>query len=260
MKEFAWLVLFCFAVTACQKTIDEIAGPNNSAHRDGADSTLLSGDIITYEVITTDPDGWFGVWNDSTGNLTSNELDSVTYGSPIYLPTGWKYSFVCPSKPFVALISVANKSYDSSIVVNLYRNGTLIKSTRNDAMNGVTKLMVNATTDTLIGTATDPVISYEVLLTDQDSSKAESDGWIGQWSKPDGMISDFDKPLFTNFAIPSGWRYTFKPVKMPFTMRFAGSPYSKDGSKMTVNFYVNGRLVKTASARDWIYNMTYEVQ
>jgi hypothetical protein len=38
------------------------------------------------------------------------------------------------------------------------------------------------------------------------------------------------------------------------------SPYTMDGGKITVNFFVNGQQVKSFAARDWIYVMEYTVQ
>jgi len=43
-------------------------------------------------------------------------------------------------------------------------------------------------------------------------------------------------------------------------MKLQASPYSTDGGKVTINFYVNGQLVKSSSSRDWILDMQYLVQ
>ena len=86
--------------------------------------------------------------------------------------------------------------------------------------------MVTAETDTLTGIATDPVLAYEVLLDNEDTTKFESDGWRGQWNMPDGIVNDLKKRLLTNFLISSGWKYIFKPEHLPFTMYVGSGPYT----------------------------------
>lgn len=242
-------------ITACRKPAQDI----NTSLRDLEDSTIVAGDTLTYEVLTSDKVGWFGIWNQPNGVLGGYFLDSITYGSPVYLPSGWKYTFISPAQPFQAFISAATRSYSDDITVNLYKNGKLIKSVKNDAMKGVAKLLMDVKTDSLKGTPADPVLTYEVLISERDITKFESDGWIGQWNNAKGVIGDSNHLAF-NFAIPSGWKYTFKPEHLPFTMRMAASPYTKDGGKVTVNFFVNEQLVKSVASRDWMYDMQYTVQ
>jgi hypothetical protein len=116
-------------------------------------------------------------------------------------------------------------------------------------------------TDALVGTAADPVLTYEVLVTEPDITKFESDAWIGQWMTSKAVYDNVDNPLLSSlFAMPSGWKYSFKPEHLPFTMKIQASPYSSGGGKMTINFFVNGQLVKSSAARDWIYDMQYTVQ
>jgi hypothetical protein len=257
MKTFVCLLSGCIFIIACQRSSSDINNRTNNTE----DSVIRAGDSLTYEVLTTDPVGWFGVWNQSDGVLTGNVFDSVTYGSPVYLPSGWRYSFKVPSFPFQALISVATHLWSDDITVNLYKNGQLIKSVKNDAMKGVAKLMQDIHTDTLTGTVAAPVLSYEVLVTEPDLSKFESDAWIGEWTTPQGVHNAFNIPVLqSEFAMPSGWKYSFRPEHLPFTMALQASPYSKDSGKITINFFVNGQLVKSSAARDWIYNMVYTVQ
>ena len=128
-------------------------------------------------------------------------------------------------------------------------------------MKGVAKLIGEVQTDTLTGTAADPVLTYEVLVTEPDVTKFESDAWIGHWMTPKAVYNDVSDPVLSSlFAMPSGWKYSFKPEHLPFTMNMQASPYSTDGGKITLNFFVNGQLVKSSAARDWIYNMQYTVQ
>jgi hypothetical protein len=245
--------------TACQKSISGFDDQRGGGVT--GDSTIMPGDTLTYEVLTADPRGWFGAWNRSDGVLTCNDLDSITYGSPIYLPGGWRYTFVAPSQPFQALVSVVSASFTYDITANLYRNGELIKSVTNDAMRGWAKFMVNLITDSLTGTVSNPVLTYRVLVTDPDPSKFQSESWIGQWNTPSGVSNNTIQPLLlAEFAMPSGWNYTFRPDHLPFTMRMGASPYTTGGGRITINFFVNGQLVKTASARGWIYGMEYIVQ
>jgi hypothetical protein len=102
---------------------------------------------------------------------------------------------------------------------------------------------------------------YEVFVSEQDTTKFQSDGWLGQWTTASGVPSDLNNPLAGLwFAIPSGWKYTFKPGQLPFTMRMAASPYTKNGGKVTINFFVNGQLVKSSAVRNWIYDMQHTMQ
>jgi hypothetical protein len=263
----------CLFMIACQKSVPDIINRTNNGQdsvtnntqdsigNNAQDSIIRKGDTLTYEVLTTDPKGWFGIWNQADGSLTSNGLDSITFGNPNYLPTGWKYTFIAPADPFQAFISVASFSYSDDITANLYKNGYLIKSVKNDAMNGVAKLLQDNQADTLVGTAADPVLTYQVLVTEPDITKFESDSWIGHWMTPKAVYDDADDRLLSFvFAIPSGWKYSFKPEHLPFTMKFQGSPYTSGGGKVTINFFVNGQLVKSSAARDWIYDMEYRVQ
>lgn len=246
---------------ACQKSVLDTNIPANRPIDNTGDSVITVGDTLSYEVLTSDTRGWFGMWNQPNSGLASNVLEGITYGSAIYLPSGWRYTFVSPAQPFQALISAAASTYNDDITVNLYRNGALIKSSKNDAMRGVAKLMVNAGTDSLKGTPEDPVLTYEVLVSEMDTTKFESDGWVGQWTNAKGVPMDLNNRLLSAwFAIPSGWRYSFKPENLPFTMRMAASPYTKNGGKVTINFYVNGQLIQSSASREWIYNMSYNVQ
>ena len=43
-------------------------------------------------------------------------------------------------------------------------------------------------------------------------------------------------------------------------MKMQAGPYTIDGGKITINFFVNGQLVKSSANRDWIYDMEYTVQ
>jgi hypothetical protein len=226
------------------------------------DSVITADDSLTYEVLTTDTGGWYGAWNLPEEGITANVLDSVNYGTPIYLQSGWKYSFKTPAYPFQALLSAASRSYSDDITVNLYKNGQLIKSVTNDAMKGVAKFIYDVQADTLVGTSANPVLTYEVTVSDQDVTQFESDAWIGRWMTAKGVYDDQDNHLLQSllFAIPSGWRYSFKAEHLPFTMSMQASPYTMDGGKITVNFFVNGQQVKSFAARDWIYVMEYTVQ
>ncbi len=257
MKKIIFLGLaYCVIIFSCQKSISDHSIDNGTA---GTDSSINPGDTITYEILTADS-GWSGIWNEPDGTVDCNPVDSITYGSPIYNPSGWRHSFVCPNKPFQAFISAATTLYDQDITANLYKNGKLIKSVTNDAMKGVTKLLVTANTDTLTGTVSDPVLTYEVLISDADTTQFEPDAWQGQWNMPDGKVNDLDQPLFNFFALPSGWRYAFKPDHLPFTMYLGGGPYTWGAATITINFYVNGARVKTVSSQNVIYGNSYIVQ
>jgi hypothetical protein len=199
------------------------------------------------------------MWNEP-GAFECNPLDSITYGSPIYYPSGWSRSFICPSTPFQAFISAAARGFDKDITANLYKNGKLIKTVTNDAIKGVAKLLVTANTGTLTGTSSDPALTYEVLISDSDVTKFEPDAWTGQWNMPDGKVSDLDKHLLSLYAIPGGWRYSFRADHLPFTMYVGAASYTPGAATVTVNFYVNGKLVKTVSSREYTYGDSYVVQ
>jgi hypothetical protein len=250
------LLAYCIIILSCQKSVSDLSQDNGTA---GTDSLVNAGDTLTYEIITADT-AWAGIWNEPDGTLACNPLDSITYGSPQYYKSGWKHSFICPDKPFQAFISAATLLYDQDITANLYKNGKLIKSVTNDAMKGVAKLLVTTNTDTLTGTASDPVLTYEVLISDADFTKFEPDAWTGQWNMPNGKVNDLNKPLLGLYALPSGWRHTFKPNHLPFTMYLGGTSYTPGAATMTINFYVNGSLVKTVSSQSHIYDNTYVVQ
>ena len=128
-------------------------------------------------------------------------------------------------------------------------------------MKGVAKILYNVEGDSLQGTITQPLLTYEVLLSNMDTSKFESDGWWGGWANKNGDNTFTSNPLAMDFAIPSGWRYSFHVASLPFTMSMQTSPYTKGGSTVTLNFYVNNILVKTNSSNDLIYPpITYTVQ
>lgn len=257
MKKLALLLISTtIFFVACQKSLQRV----DAISQIGQDSLTVEKDTITYEVLTRDTVGWYGIWNDSSGALTGNPLDSGNYGTPIYLPDGWKFSFKTPSRPFQAFISVASFDYKSDITVNLYRNSQLVKTVTNDALRGFAKLLLDINTDTLQGTVADPVLTYEVLISNPDNTKFQSDGWIGQWATANGTVSDAINRLGTGFAIPSAWKYSFKPTRLPFNMRMSLSPYTVGGGLVTVHFYVNSQLVKSSSARDWMYGIEYTVR
>jgi len=264
-------LLLC--MTACQKSVDPIMGGNDpsvdSASTPGG--TGNPGDTITYEVISADTSGWFGMWMDDQSRLVANKLDSIQYsdplpnyyGSPIYFHSGWKYSFVPKHQPFQALISVDNRTFLQDLTINLYKGNQLIKTVKNDPASGFAKLMVDLDTTIVTGTANNPVLTYEVLVSDPDNASFQYNAWIGQWTMPDGknngIIDGIANPLLFDFAIPSGWHYTFKPDHLPFDMSLYASPYTEDGSNVTINFYVNHQLVKSASSRKQ-QRLTYTVQ
>ena len=83
MKTFIIILSGCLFFIACQRSVSDI----NNRTINTEDSIVTAGDLLTYEVLTTDTVGWFGVWNQSNGILTGNAFDSVTYGSPVYLHT-----------------------------------------------------------------------------------------------------------------------------------------------------------------------------
>lgn len=245
---------------ACQKSIQEtntlVTGLGNTK-----DSTIKVGDTITYEVLTSDTGGWEGIWNRPDSGMVSTALDSITWGSPIYLPSGWRYTFVSPGQPFQAIISASARTFSGDLTVNLYKNGALIKSSTNDAIKGVAKLMVNAGSDSLRGTPANPVLTYEVEISERDTTKFESDAWFGHWINAKGIFNDLNTASFRTFAIPSGWKYSFKPGRLPFTMRIQANPYTSEGGKVTINFFVNGQLVKSFVSRNLTFDdMEYTVQ
>ena len=256
-----FLVCFCLFFFSCQKeVVDNGTGNNNGTGSEpNIDSLIVPGDKVMYEVITKDSLGWFGAWNDSTGNLVTGKLDSVNYGSPILFPNGWTYSFTCPNKPFQALISVDAAQFTDDITVNLYKNGKLIKSSTNNPYIGFTKLISTAQTDSLVGTPQSPVVTYEVLVSEPDTSKFESDSWLGVWTEMNGLASDnlvddsgnqYINSMLFLFGMPSGWRRSFIPEHLPFDMRMFATPFSEGGGMLTVNFYVNGQLIKSGSSSD----------
>lgn len=259
MKKIA-LLLLCgsLLIIACQKEL----APIDPVMGNGEDTLIAVGDTITYEVITTDTVGWFGIWSQPDGQLGGNPLSNGTYGSPVYYHSGWKYSFAAPDHPFQAFLSVATHLYSDSIIINLYHNGKLIKTSGSDSTVGVAKLLADINTKEWKGTATDPVLTYEVLVSNPDTTKFQSDAWIGQWNTAADTMSDYHLRLATDFAIPSGWRYSFKPKQLPFHMRIGLSPYTKQGATVTANYYVNGELVKTFATNDWQYanDVEYLVQ
>ena len=128
-------------------------------------------------------------------------------------------------------------------------------------MIGTSKLLLTAQTDSLIGTPANPVVTYEVVTSDPDTSKYQSDSWLGVWSSPSGVMNSVnDGVLASVFPVCSHWRYSFKPDHLPFTMRLGAMPYTMDGGNVTINYYVNGQLVKTISSRQLIYGFEYIVQ
>ncbi len=250
---FALLFTSCFKPEASlTERHDEIQG----------DTVIMPGDTLTYEVITADPGGWYGVWNRSDGVLVSVGLDSISWGNPLYLPGGWRYTFIAPSRPFQALISAFTKSYSTDIIVNLYKNGKLLKSSTAEGIRGFGKVMATVNVPEPVGTAADPVLKYEVLVTEPSPNITifQRDAWLGQWNTASGVVNDLnDRLAGSHFPMPSGWKYIFKPDHRPFRMYLGGTPYSPDGGKVTINFYVNQVLVKSVSAREWMYGNDFIV-
>jgi len=249
MKKLFFALLTLIAFTACQKTVNSTSVDRGTEN----DTSITATDTLTYEVITSDPKGWFGLWNNENGVLESNRLDSGSYGSPIYFQSGWRKSFVPKTKPYQLMMSVAAFGYSANITINLYKNNKLIRSTTG---GGVAKTLLNALTEEEQGTAAKPVVSYEVLVNNMDTTKNQYDGWTGVWTNEKGVIDD-NRLLFGVFAIPSGYKYHFVPEQLPYTISLSAGPYTKQASDVTVNMYVNGQLVKTQSTNDWIYNMNY---
>src|SRR5262245_35710090 len=142
MKTFIIFLWGCIFFMACQKSVPDV----NNRTDNSQDSIVATGDTLTYEVLTTDTAGWFGLWN-LPGELAGNVLDSVTYGTPLYFPSGWRYSFSVPAYSFQALLSAASRTYSHDVIVNLYKNGQLIKSVKNDAMPGVAKFIYDVKAD-----------------------------------------------------------------------------------------------------------------
>lgn len=255
MKKY--VIPFCFAfmmIGACRKTANE---PDKPAR---TDSTLIPDTGITYEVVTTDTSGWEGIWNGADGKLTGTPLDNGTSGSPVYLHSGWTYNIAAPSANFVPLISVATKTFSGDITVNVYKDGKVIKSVTNYPQMGMARVMLVPDSMQTDGTAADPVLTYEVTISDPDTSKFQYDAWMGHWTDADGMYNDSANVFLSMFPISGGWKYSFKPDHLPFTMSMQARPYSENGSNVTIHFYVNGALVKSASGRDVIYPpLTYIV-
>jgi hypothetical protein len=256
-KIFLLLCSSSLLILSCKKSVSVETTDNGIE-----DSAVFStGDILTYEVITKDPGGWFGIWTDSSGNVEGTPLDSINYGSPVYNASGWKYSFKWNGYSSQLMMSVAARTYQDDITINLYRNNELVASATNDQMKGVAKILYNIKGDSLQGTTAQPLLTYEVLLSNIDTSKFESDGWWGGWTNKNGDNTFTSNPLAMDFAIPSGWRYSFRVASLPFTMSMQTSPYTKGGSTVILNFYVNNILVKTNSSNDLIYPpITYTVQ
>jgi hypothetical protein len=104
------------------------------------------------------------------------------------------------------------------------------------------------------------LVTYEVITS--------SGTWFGEY------FNDKQQRLYTNdatsgvvFPQPSGWKYTFKPAAFPFQMfchatttcQCSGTPTSPD---VTINFYVNGILVKSET-NNWAKGVTtivYDIQ
>lgn len=242
-----FIVSICF-LTACQKNVSV----NNTPH--------LQNDTLTYEIITTDTGGWYGVWMDENGELAGTGLDGGNSGSAIYFKSGWKYSFVAKNAPFQMMMSVDSKNYDDNITINFYKNGVLQKTQTSEPFKGFAKMLWNAVDGSIVGTTQDPIITYEVLLDNMDTTKFQSNGWSGQWYGVKEHNTSVDNPLTFDFAIPGGWRNSFHPKSLPFTMSMQTMPYTKYGAEVTINFYVNGVLVKTTTSNDLIYPpLTFEV-
>ncbi len=259
-KIFFSLLSICLVATACQKALSTQTTDNGTGVTQGGDSTFTPSDTLAYEVITNDTSGWYGMWTGENAELMSNDLDSGSYGSPVYFKSGWKYTFVPKHAPFQMMMSVDARNYVDDITINLYKNGQLIKTQTNSPGKGFSKVLMDIIDDTTKGTAQDPVVTYEVLVDNMDTTAFEHDGWIGHWTGPEGNSSLINNALGLDFAIPGGWRYSFHPKSLPFTMSMQASPYTKGGAMATINFYVNGVLVKTSSADDFVYPpMTYDV-
>jgi hypothetical protein len=188
-------------------------------------------------------------------------LDSITFGSPVYLHSGWTYNIPTPSVNFVPLISVATRTYSQDITVNIYKDGKLIKSSSNYPQQGMARLLLVPDSMQTNGSSANPALTYEVSITNPDTSKFQYDAWKGHWYDANGVYNDNTNVFLSTFPISGGWKYSFKPDQLPFTMSMQVTPYSKDGSTVTIRFYVNGALVKSASGRDWIYPpLTYIVE
>lgn len=258
-KIFLVLSATYLIISSCQKAISfEEADNINSP---GGDTSINNTDSLTYEVLTNDAGGWYGIWNDENNELSGSGLDSGTWGNAIYFKSGWKYSFVPKTKPLNMMLSAATKSYTGDITINFYKNGELLKTITNSPVTGVAKLFVNSN-DTLQGTTTNPVITYEVFVDPSDTLQNQYDGWQGGWVTNNNYFSYHDNPLALVFPYPSGWKYTFRPEKIPFNMSMQASSFS-DQSKVIINFYVNGTLVKTGityGLHNNYYEMNYEVQ
>jgi hypothetical protein len=244
--------LFTLLILSCQKSVSH-ESPDNGTE---GDSTIFSaGDSLTYEVITKDTGGWFGIWADASGNVVGTPLDSITFGSPVYNKSGWKYSFAWNGYTSQLMMSVAARTYQDDITINLYRNTELIASATNDQMKGVAKILYAIKGKTLQDTTLQPLLTYEVVLDQMDSSKYQYDGWNGHWRLGNGVYNTENNRLTEDdvLAIPSGWRYNFKPDKLPFIMSMQTFPYTEGGSVVTINFYVNGRLVNSSSTVELTY-------
>ncbi|CAN5642579.1 hypothetical protein BH10BAC2_BH10BAC2_29680 [soil metagenome] len=260
-KIFLLLCSSSLLMLSCQKSLSVETYDNGTEGGNGTDSTGTTKDTFTYEVVTKDTGGWYGIWVDENGDLAGSGRDSGSFGTAIYFKSGWKYSFVPKQSPFQMMMSVDAKYYTDNVTINFYKNGQLVKTRTNDPISGFSKLLWNAVEDTLTGTVQDPLLTYEVLLSNMDTSKFESDGWWGGWINKNGDNTFTNNPLAMDFAIPSGWRYNFHVASLPFTMSMQTSPYTKGGSTVILNFYVDNILVKTNSSNDLIYPpLTYTVQ
>lgn len=261
MKKNLW-ILFAglFVFSACQKSVEMSNESQGTEGTTGSDSSFALTDTLTYEVLTADTSGWFGIWNDEYGELCGNVLDNVTWGSPVYFKSGWKYSFLAKKQPFQMFVSAAARTFSEDITINFYRNGKLVSTATNSAMKGVSKLMLDAITDTIAGNSSRPMLTYEVLLKNLNNNAFQPDAWSGQWRMANTRYNSLSNPLLITFGIPSGWTYNFQPASLPFTMQMQAWPYSPSGSELTINFYVNGAMVKTLSSSETIYDMQYTVQ
>jgi len=256
MKKY--YISFCLAFiifSGCQKSF---TAKDDADKPEGVDSSVIPKNGITYEVLTTDTSGWAGIWNGPGGKLTGTDISD---GSPVYLHSGWTCSIAMPSVNLVPLISVATKTFNGDITVNVYKDGKLLKSISNYPLRGMARLLLLPDSMQTNGTSSNPMLTYVVTISDPDTSKFQYDAWLGHWNDANGMFNDTANVFLSMFPISKGWKYSFKPDHLPFTMSMQATPYTKDGSTVTIHFYVNGALVKSTSGRDWIYPpLTYIVQ
>lgn len=254
---YLFVIAGLLTLSSCQKQIEV----NRPAFPVGTDSTYTPGDTITYEVITTDREGWFGVWNEGSGKLNGSVLDSGSFGSPVYLPSGWRFAFVPGATANQSFISVAAKSFNDDITVNIYKNGALLKTNTNFPMRGMARILAETDPPKLVGTDAQPILTYEVITTSYDTTKFNYTAWLGIWADADGINQTVHQYLLGDFSMPSGWRYSFIPDHLPFTMSMQAYPYTPNGALITTNFYKNNVLVKSTSSRDLVYPPpTFEVK